>query len=257
MTEYSNGTPCWITLSAPDLDEAKDFYGQVFGWDFDDMGEEFGHYQIAKRHGEPVAGIGPHVSGYGDPAWMTFLSTNDLDAIAKKIPDAGGAVVTEPMDVPGQGRMVVASDAAGAPFGLWQGTGMHGAGLANETGTFIWNENLSTDPARAREFYQQVFGYTYEKPEGMDTSEIAEYHMVKIDGRPVGGIGSQPRMLPPGTPSFWNTYFCVDDTDQSAATIRQQGGEILVEPQDAPFGRFAVARDKGGASFAVVTPPAG
>jgi predicted enzyme related to lactoylglutathione lyase len=151
-----------------------------------------------------------------------------------------------------QGRMAIATDSTGAVFGIWQGNQHRGAGLVNEAGTFVWNENLSTDPARTRDFYQQVFGYTYEEPQGMT---LPEYAVCKVGEDMVGGIGRQPDMIPKGTPSFWNPYFVVTDTDAAAAKIGELGGQVVVPPQDAPFGRFAVARDKGGAGFCVMTPP--
>ena len=32
MTEYVPGTPCWVDLGTTDLEGAKSFYGDLFGW---------------------------------------------------------------------------------------------------------------------------------------------------------------------------------------------------------------------------------
>lgn len=148
--------------------------------------------------------------------------------MAARVRDAGGQVLDGPLDVQEAGRWAMAKDPAGAMFGLWQAGGHIGSGLANEPGTFTWNENLSTDPRAVRAFYHQVFGYEYDEIPGMD------YTVIKLHGAPVGGIGEQPPMIPPGTPSFWTTYFHVGDTDLTTAQIAELGGQILVPPTDSP-----------------------
>jgi predicted enzyme related to lactoylglutathione lyase len=50
-----------------------------------------------------------------------YFATTDCDGTAKRITDAGGSVVDAPTDVMNQGRMAIARDPVGAPFGLWQG----------------------------------------------------------------------------------------------------------------------------------------
>lgn len=252
MTRYSEGVPCWVDLGAPDVDRAKEFYAPLFGWDYADTGEETGHYQLALLRGLPVAGImQQQPESPGPSAWTTYLWTEDADGTAKRIQDGGGALLFEPMDVTDQGRMAIASDPAGAVFGLWQGREHKGAGLANEPGSITWNDNLSTDPLAAREFYASVFGYGYEVvPAPWD--ESAEYAMIKVDDRPVGGIAGQPPMVPDGTPSFWNTYFSVADADAAVRAVEQGGGRVLVPVGPAPYGRQAVVRDNGGAGFMLV-----
>jgi hypothetical protein len=47
-TRYDPGTPSWVDLSTTDLDSALRFYGDLFGWEFQDLGEEAGHYHDAR-----------------------------------------------------------------------------------------------------------------------------------------------------------------------------------------------------------------
>jgi predicted enzyme related to lactoylglutathione lyase len=76
--------------------------------------------------------------------------------------------------------------------------------------------------------------------------------MIKVDGRPVGGIAGHPPMIPDGTPSFWNTYFSVADADAAVRAVEQGGSEVLVPVRPAPYGRQAVVRDNGGAGLVLV-----
>ncbi|MFE0462033.1 VOC family protein [Kitasatospora sp. NPDC058965] len=250
MTEYREGVPCWVDLDAPDADRACAFYHDLFGWEFTDTGEPGGHYRIATLRGRRVAGV-TAVPPEVPSNWITYLAADDADQVAARIRDAGGHLLREPFDVMDAGRAALAKDPAGAVFGLWQGREHGGSGLANESGSFTWNENLSNDPRTARIFYTQIFGYDYDEIPGLD------YTVIKVHGAPAGGIGELPSMLPPGAESFWSTYFAVTDTDMAAARVVELGGEVLVPPTDSPYGRLAVVHDDAGAFFCVISAPRG
>ncbi|PYC87390.1 glyoxalase [Streptomyces tateyamensis] len=250
MTEYREGMPCWVDLNAADPDRACAFYHDLFGWEFADPDRPGGHYRPATLRGQLVAAVNAVPAGT-PTAWVSYLAADDADQVAARITDAGGQLLTEPFDAMTAGRIALARDPAGAVFGLWQGREQSGSGLANESGSFTWNENLSNDPRTARIFYSQVFGYEYDEVPGLN------YTVAKVHGAPVGGIGELPPMVPPGSDSFWSTYFAVTDTDMAAARIVELGGELLVPPTDSPYGRMAVARDDGGAFFCIISPTRG
>lgn len=252
FTGYDEGTPCWLDLMTPDLERAKRFYGDLFGWEYVDTGEAGGGYQLATKNGKQVAGIGPQQPDQPGPAvWTTYLWADDADDACARVTKAGGAVFMAPMDVPGAGRMAIAQDSTGAVFGIWQGREHRGAQLANEPGSFTWNENLNDDPTRARAFYEQVFGFEYDKFPDFP----GEYHTFKVQGHQRGGIGAKPTGVPAGTPNFWNVYFSVADTDEAVAAVTRNGGRVLSPPQDTSVGRMAVVADTAGTQFSVISMP--
>ncbi len=254
ITAYDEGTPCWIDLMSPDLQRAKDFYSALFGWQYIDTGEAGGGYQLAHLGGRQVAGLGRKSPDQPGPAvWVTYLWADDADAVAERIGKAGGTVFMGPMDVPGAGRLALALDTSGAVFGLWQGREHRGSQLANEPGAFTWNEQLSDDPATARGFYGQVFGYGFEQFPNWP----GQYFTFKVKDQVRGGLGSKPDQMPPDAPNFWNLYFSVADTDQAAAAVTANGGTVLVPPTDTPVGRMAVAADPMGTRFALISVPKG
>ncbi len=254
FTGYDEGTPCWIDLMTPDLEAAKRFYAELFGWEYIDTGEAGGGYQLATKNGMQVAGIGPKQPDQPGPAvWVTYLWADDADAVSQRVTKAGGNVFMGPMDVPGAGRLALAADPTGAVFGIWQGREHRGAQLANEPGAFTWNENLNDDPGRARAFYEQVFGYEYEEFKAV----TGEYHTFKVQGEQRGGIGAKPAQIPAGTPNFWNTYFSIADTDAAAATVTRNGGKVKLPPTDTPVGRMAVVEDMAGSEFSIISLPKG
>ena len=52
------GTPSWFDLMTPDVEKARAFYAQLFGWEYDLSGPEMGHYSMAKVGGLYTAGMG-------------------------------------------------------------------------------------------------------------------------------------------------------------------------------------------------------
>ncbi len=244
-TSFNEGAPCWADLGVPDLEAAKQFYSAVLGWDYFDPGPEAGGYLIATRNGRQVAGIGPLMSPEQPVAWTIYLWSDDVDATVKLIRDAGGSITMEPMDIMDQGRSALAIDPAGAAFGLWQGKAQRGAELMGEHGAFSWFELTTRDTPAARDFYSTVFGYTYEPVEGMD------YHIIQVGAQQVGGIMG-PMEGMPELPPHWSVYFEVDDTDVAVARVLEHDGQVLVEPEDTPYGRMAVVQDRFGAGFNVI-----
>jgi predicted enzyme related to lactoylglutathione lyase len=246
-TSYEVGAPSWVDLSTPDLQDALRFYGGLFGWDFQNAGEEAGHYNQALVRGKRVAGIGPAQPG-GPPLafWTTYLASSDVEAHATAIRDAGGQIAFGPVDVFGQGTMLVASEAGGAMFGIWQPGAHHGSELVNENAAPAWSELYTRDLEASMRFYGAVFGYEYD-----DLPELpGAYKLVKVGGTVVAGMfqmTAEMGELPP----FWLSYFQLDDVDAGFAKARELGGELVSEPRDSPYGRWATARDPQGGTFAL------
>ncbi|HEU5159181.1 MAG TPA: VOC family protein [Streptosporangiaceae bacterium] len=252
MTEITgnaaNGTPTWVDLGIPDLGRAEEFYGAVFGWEFEEGPPETGRYTMCLLRGHPVAAIMPNPDPGADTSWWnTYFATDDCDGAAKRIADAGGSVVMEPMDVMDSGRMVMALDPHGAQFGLWHGNAHSGTRFRDEPGSLTWTELETPDSKAATEFY----GAVLQRPiESMGIPDF-DYSTVNVDGNPVAGIWGQPER----SSARWMTYFAVADADATVGVATEAGGTVERPAQDSPYGRFAVLKDPFGASFAVMVLP--
>ncbi|HKA94694.1 MAG TPA: VOC family protein [Streptosporangiaceae bacterium] len=246
---WPSGTPCWVDLAVDDMARARTFYSRLFGWDIQPGPREAGGYTMCLKDGHPVAGIAPKQGPPGTPSvWTVYLASDDVDETAGKVTAAGGSILAAPVDVMDSGRAAIATDPAGAAFGIWQARQHTGLGLVNEPGSVCWNENFSRDMDGNKAFYSAVFGYEYGD---MSTPEF-RYATLKVDGLEVGGIGDLGSGFPPDAPAHWSTYFCVGDTDAAVATITGAGGSVMREPRDSPYGRMAVVRDDQGAAFSLM-----
>ncbi len=140
-TTQPAGTPTWIDLGIPDLDRAMTFYGALFGWEFDVGPAEFGHYTQCLLRGRPVAAIRPNPDPDAtDFWWNVYFATDDCDAAAARARDAGGSIITGPMDVLDQGRTAIIKDTTGAQCGLWQAGAHIGCEIVNEPNALLRND---------------------------------------------------------------------------------------------------------------------
>lgn len=253
-TAWPDGTPCWVDLQTPDREAAWEFYSALFGWEIVDTGETYGHYGMAMLQGRTAACVGPTMPGSdAPPMWTTYLATSDADKTTDAVRDNGGTVVLAPMVIGDSGRMAVAQDPTGTFFGVWEAKEHIGAAIVNQPGALVWNECMTRDPQRARDFYAAVFGYTYKAVEG-----AGDY--TTIDGAgpgdTIGGLGELSPELPAELPPYWMTYFMVEDADATAALARERGGQVRMGPFDTPFGRMAIITDPQGAAFSIMGAPA-
>ena len=231
---WAPGTPAWADVMVSDLDRSKEFYRQLFGWEYDDSSAEFGNYTTARIGGNAVAGMGPTQGADSPPpAWTTYLAADSLDPVLTKITGAGGQVIMPALQVGDFGGMAVTADPTGAVFGLWQSGTHTGFDLYDEPGSVVWSEGMVGDLEAARRFYGAVFGYTFEP-----VDEGTPYDTVLLDGRPVAGIGSI-ELAGPGIPPHWRTYFMVVDAAAACARVSELGGAVIAEPWPTPFGRMA------------------
>ena len=253
FSSYAHGTPCWVDVTSPDLEKTIEFYGGLFGWEANqDPRPEAGGYTMFTLRGKYVAAASPPQQEGIPPHWTTYIASDDVDDTATRIRDAGGTVLAEPFDVFDSGRMTVAQDPTGPIFGVWQAGKHHGAQLANEPGSFQWNECETRDVDTAAEFYKSVFGYDVAE---IDLGQPAMYRMFMLGDHRVAGLFELTADMA-DVPPNWMTVFAVADCDAAVAKAQELGGQALMPGMDISVGRVAVLQDPTGAVFQVVAPPA-
>ncbi|WP_336317974.1 VOC family protein [Streptomyces lavendofoliae] len=258
-TDFAPGSPCWIDLGAPDVPAAADFYGSVFGWDFERFSPEEEDYGTFRQDGKVVAGLGKLTEEGARSAWMIYFSTPDADATTEAVRRAGGTVRVAPMDAGGEGRMAQYTDPQGGQFAVWQPGSTKGVEAVDGPGSLGWTELYTTDLASAKEFYGSLFDWQTQDldlPGGGGT-----YSLITPSGLPPermhGGLMQLPAdalTLTGGRP-YWHPVFGSADCDATVARVREKGGTVQMGPEDAPdVGRLAVCVDPAGADFVVLTP---
>src|SRR4051794_27001314 len=153
---HEPGAFSWVELATSDAGEAKRFYAELFGWDYDD--NEVGEgmvYSMAKIDGGHVAGL--FESDQSPPHWTSYVSVKSADDTAKHAGDTGGTVLAEPFDVMDAGRMAVLQDPQGGVFAVWEPKQHIGAQVVNVPGALTWNDLMTSDVTAAATFYCDLF----------------------------------------------------------------------------------------------------
>lgn len=257
------GVPCWVDLWTSDVDEARRFYGELFGWTAEDPVPEFGGYFSFLREGTPIAGamgdMGDEQSEFFMPAndtWKIYLATADAEASAKAAVAAGAELIGEVMAVGELGAQGVLIDPTGAEFGFWQASTHPGFTVLDEPGAPSWFEMHTRDFAAAKAFYPPVLGI-----EAEIVGDSDEFRYLTLNGPSdcgqVAGI-MDASIWPAGDrDSYWTVYFCVADVDAALEKVTSLGGSVVAAAEDTPYGRLATVADPMGAEFRLRTPPIG
>ena len=122
-----------------------------------------------------------------------------------------------------------------------------------EPGTFCWVDLATTDPAGAKAFYGELFGWV---AEDIPAGEAGTYTMLRLNGDEVCALyemnaGQHER----GTQPYWFSYVSVESADAAASRARELGGTVYGEAFDVlDSGRMAVIGDPTGATLGVWQP---
>lgn len=268
MAAFARSAPCWVDVQLPDLEAGKRFYGELFGWTFR-AGD--GPYADAFSGGKLVAALAAKQDGRMPTAWGIYFATDDIMASAARIREAGGQVITEPVRAGRAGALAQAADPGGAVFGLWQAGDREGFQKQNEPVSFCWTEVYTRQKDRVDAFYEKVFGFqgTELDVSGADASGAAgpgtdesgpDFRMWSPAGTEpgpetaVGGRSVITDAFPAEMPSYFLSYFAVQDCNSTAGHAVRLGGRISAPPFDIPHGRMAVLQDDQGAVFGVLQP---
>ncbi len=255
IDDFPPGRFCWVDLNAHDLEAATAWYGGLFGWTPAPQPSPPGAppYTFFMK-GDAVAAAGGQMSDEMKaagvpPLWNSYVRVADCAATQAKAEELGATVVFPTFEIPGRGKLCYLQDPGGATFALWQSLSTEGPGvLVVEHGGLSWNELMTRDTARAREFYGALFGWTFqaEAVPGFD------YTVLVSDGENAGGMMKMDGEQFEGVPEHWLVYFHVDDCDAVAKRAGDTGGTVCVPPTDIPVGRFAVLQDPQGGTFCLM-----
>ena len=239
------GKVIWNDLITEDLAAATRFYGELFGWTFEDGQAAAGQYKIAREGDTYVAGIlgvDPRPDGQKLTRWLPYISVDDVDAAINRGAAGGATVAADARDV-GLGRVGAIVDPEGAVIGLARSSIGDPDDRTTRAGPgrVVWTELLSSDPVAAAAFYRLVAGFDID----VIPRRGGLYTLLARNG--VQRAGIMPR---PGddVDPVWLTYFGVSDPRAAADKAKALGGTVLIPPSpELREGTMAVVTDPTGA----------
>jgi uncharacterized protein len=246
------GQIVWHDLATDDVDGMKAFYGDLFGWTFDEIQGDDVVYHVIRHGGEAIGGMVDVDDGEADATssrWLTLMSVDDVDTAMDRIETNGGTVRVGPRNNPTRGELALVEDSEGAVFVLLrsvQGDPTRRTLDDVGVGEWLWTELWARDRDEAIAFYGALVGYDVELP---TAGESGEYRVFVADGQPQAGVNQipWPEVLP-----NWLPYVRVNDPAAIAARVEELGGTVLIPPvAQVRNGTAALLMDPSGAAFAV------
>lgn len=121
-----------------------------------------------------------------------------------------------------------------------------GAATKVAPGTFVWHDLVTDNPAAAKKFYGELFGWTFEPGKGVEP----DYTIIRHKGVPIGGIVAPKQATSPQ----WLSYVVVADVDKAVDAFRQAGGQVYRAPLNARNDlRVAAVADPQGAPLGLAS----
>jgi predicted enzyme related to lactoylglutathione lyase len=115
------GMFCWDELMTSDVEVAKAFYGELFGWTSETHDAGGGDYHLLNQGERQIGGIMQKPEGAPHPSrWMPYVATDDVYASCEKARALGATIYVEPQEIPGTGHFCVFGDPQGATMALFQ-----------------------------------------------------------------------------------------------------------------------------------------
>ena len=153
---------------------------------------------MAQIDGYPAGAIAPQQPEETQqgipPHWNVYITVDDVDAVAERVPELGGNVLMAPMDVFDAGRMIVAQDSVGAVVMFWQPNQHIGAEVRDEHGALTWTLVMTTDKNATADFYSQLLDIEVAR-DSMPSPDGSTVHQLIVDGMPVASIMDMPQNL--------------------------------------------------------------
>jgi predicted enzyme related to lactoylglutathione lyase len=109
----------WNELSTSDVQAARAFYEELFGWTSHDYMPmpEGNEYRFFDHYGVRIGAVGPCMDQQ-PPHWRYYFRVPSIGA-AKGVAEAkGGTIALGPMEVPGGDQIIIGKDPQGAEFAL-------------------------------------------------------------------------------------------------------------------------------------------
>jgi len=121
-------------------------------------------------------------------------------------------------------------------------------------GKLIFVQLVTPDIAAAKQFYGELFGWTFRDIQAGGT----KYAEAFLDGRLLAEIIHKQVPASEHRQPAWLSFFAVGDVDAAKKAALQHGAKVLFEPHSVPDrGREAVFSDPQGAVFAVLASSSG
>ena len=251
-----SGKIVWRDLITDTPAASQQFYGELFGWEFEQVGRKYGlgddiNYSVIRHNGRLIGGMVNENKLQRTEEisqWIPLMSVSDIYAAVVTVQVNGGIVYTPPTELADRGGLAVIADPQGAILGLVQTKTGDPMDRTPRVGDFLWSEVWTNDVDAATNFYGTLGNYSAETEV---LSDDATYRILGEKNKPRIGLVKNPvQELDP----VWVTYIRVEDPAPILARVAELGGQVLLEARERGIGgEVALIADPSGAAIALQT----
>jgi uncharacterized protein len=243
---------CWLEIQAKDIEASRKFYGELFGWTFQEFEAMPGYVMYTPPAGLPGAlSALPESLANAQQTTTPYILTADIDAELAAL-EARGLKITQPKTpVFDWGFVAMFEDGAGTTYGLstmsMQQPIPHlppdfGSATKPPAGTLWSIELYGGDLDQAKALFGEHFGW--------GTLGTMPQYMMFDPGAGIGGVFQGHTAVAKSLPYIW-----VDDVRAKIAEIVAAGGRSLGEPASMPgMGTFGYFVDPNGVGMGLFGP---
>lgn len=116
-------------------------------------------------------------------------------------------------------------------------------------GKVVWHDLITEDSATARNFYGELFGWTFEAGNG---ERGEDYYVARSGNVYVAGIVSIAKPTDGSRYSRWLPYISVNDVDEAVDRSVNAGASVAASARNVSLGRVAAIVDPQGAVIGLV-----
>ncbi|PYL14529.1 MAG: glyoxalase [Verrucomicrobia bacterium] len=122
----------WFGIPADNVERAKKFYGDLFGWKIErvpgpeeywhiDTGGDYWHIDTAGADESPDGALKKRK--HPQEPITNYVSVNSVDGFAKKVEKLGGKICMSKTAVPQMGYFAICQDTENNTFAIWESDG--------------------------------------------------------------------------------------------------------------------------------------
>lgn len=234
-----NNNFVWTDLSTFDLEVAKAFYSNVFGWEYFGDGEGYFTAMISNQEVSGLYETPEKFRQMNMPSfWMSYIQVENLEQTVQKAKESGGII--ELVDTEQQiGKIALIRDPSGAGFTIYEGNQLN-ARTQNTIGTMVWNELFVSDTSLVFDFYKYIFDWQIVE------SDYERYLIYNSNQENISAIQQISNEIK-GKHEYWAVYFAVSNLKEAKQKVIANNGNIIFDD-----GNSVLLSDPFDAMFQIV-----
>jgi len=114
----------WFEIPADDVERAKSFYGELFGWKIEKFPSPMEYWHIDTGGSDDAPDGGLLKRHQAQPQGITnYIGVTSVDESAAKVEKLGGKICLPKTAVPQMGYFAICQDSENNVFALWERNG--------------------------------------------------------------------------------------------------------------------------------------